>query len=154
MILSARVPGQGRIIYGKVDRLEIVDNDMIFLRETSLLPMGSLANVIKVIIDMKLFCCNISHVSFHYLAKKLILCIHSPKILSNPPSKSFSYWSALASALTSALAGAKEASNFNKTQYSLCNIQYSLWNLLSPTKTDCLLATGKISRKKLGSNMV
>ena len=30
---------------------------------------------------------------------------------------------------------------YNKTQYSLCIIQYSLWNLFSPTKT--LLETGK-----------
>ena len=49
------------------------------------------------------------------------------------------YWSALASALNSALAGSKEASIITQTQYNLRNIQYNLRNIqynlrnLSPT---------------------
>ena len=41
----------------------------------------------------------------------------------------FVFWSALASALNSALAGAKEASIITRTQYNLRNIQYNLRNI-------------------------
>ena len=44
-------------------------------------------------------------------------------------SRKLCIWSALASALNSALAGAKKASIITQTQYNLRNIQYDLCNI-------------------------
>jgi hypothetical protein len=53
-------------------------------------------------------------------------------IFLNTP-KECSFWSALASAPTSALAGAQQAIIFMWNQYSLCNIQYIIWNCFFPS---------------------
>ena len=68
-------------------------------------------------------------------------------------------WSALASALNSASAGAKEASMITRTQYSLCNIQcslcniqYSLWNLLLQPKQIVCWKLGRADRVPFNGN--